>query len=214
MYYSRITLELAKLPPERLKELITKGSYALHQWLWLLFSEGEARKFLFREEERQGFLLFYVLSEYAPKKNDLFKVVTEEFKPKLRKGDRLIFSLRANPTVCRKGRRYDLFMDVKKRTPLLERQNLRKLQQAEAAEWMRRQGDGSGFSLISLNVDSYQGKCVYGKKGDRITFSTLDFSGVLEICDPEIFLRKLLIGFGREKAFGCGLMLIRRQVAR
>lgn len=33
MYYSRITLDLAKLPPGRLKELITKGSYALHQWV-------------------------------------------------------------------------------------------------------------------------------------------------------------------------------------
>lgn len=54
--------------------------------------------------------------------------------------------------------------------------------------------------------------CVW-ENGDRITFSIMDFSGVLEICDPEKFLRKLLIGFGKEKAFGCGLMLIRRQVA-
>ena len=53
MYYSRITLDLAKLPPGRLKELITKGSYALHQWVWLLFTDDETRKFLFREEEGQ-----------------------------------------------------------------------------------------------------------------------------------------------------------------
>ena len=99
MYYSRITLDLAKLPPGRLKELITKGSYALHQWVWLLFTDDETRKFLFREEEGQGFLRFYVLSENAPTKNDLFQIETKEFKPKLRKGDRLIFSLRANPTV-------------------------------------------------------------------------------------------------------------------
>lgn len=154
-----------------------------------------------------------ILSENAPTKNDLFQIETKEFKPKLRKGDRLIFSLRANPTVCRKGRRYDLFMDLKKRVPQLERQDLLILQQAEAAEWLKRQGTGAGFSLISSNVESYQGKCVYGKNGDRITFSIMDFSGVLEICDPEKFLRKLLIGFGKEKAFGCGLMLIRRQVA-
>ena len=50
MYYSRITLDLAKLPPGRLKELITKGSYALHQWVWLLFTDDETRKFLFRED--------------------------------------------------------------------------------------------------------------------------------------------------------------------
>ncbi len=87
----RITLDLAKLPPGRLKELITKGSYALHQWVWLLFTDDETRKFLFREEEGQGFLRFYVLSENAPTKNDLFQIETKEFKPKLRKGDRLIF---------------------------------------------------------------------------------------------------------------------------
>lgn len=85
MYYSRITLDLAKLPPGRLKELITKGSYALHQWVWLLFTDDETRKFLFREEEGQGFLRFYVLSENAPTKNDLFQIETKEFKPKLRK---------------------------------------------------------------------------------------------------------------------------------
>lgn len=44
MYYSRITLDLAKLPPGRLKELITKGSYALHQWVWLLFTDDEMTK--------------------------------------------------------------------------------------------------------------------------------------------------------------------------
>ena len=76
MYYSRITLDLAKLPPGRLKELITKGSYALHQWVWLLFTDDETRQFLFREEEGQGFLRFYVLSENAPTKNDLFQIET------------------------------------------------------------------------------------------------------------------------------------------
>ena len=164
MYYSRITLDLAKLPPGRLKELITKGSYASSPVGDSCSStDDETRKFLSEKEEGQGFLRFYVLSENAPTKNDLFQIETKEFKPKLRKGDRLIFSLRANPTVCRKGRRYDLFMDLKKRVPQLERQDLLILQQAEAAEWLKRQGTGAGFSLISSNVESYQGKCVYGK---------------------------------------------------
>ena len=163
MYYSRITLDLAKLPPGRLKELITKGSYALHQWVWLLFTDDETRKFLFREEEGQGFLRFYVLSENAPTKNDLFQIETKEFKPKLRKGDRLIFSLRANPTVCRKGRRYDLFMDLKKRVPQLERQDLLILQQAEAAEWLKRQGTGAGFSLIHQMWRVIKGSVCMGK---------------------------------------------------
>jgi CRISPR system Cascade subunit CasE len=43
-----------------------------------------------------------------------------------------------------------------------------------------------------------------------IEFSALDLSGVLEVQDGEPFLAALLSGFGKAKAFGCGLMLIRR----
>ena len=50
-------------------------------------------------------------------------------------------------------------------------------------------------------------------KGPRqrpLTFSVLDLEGELEVTDPALFLRSLAAGFGRAKAFGCGLMLIRR----
>ena len=42
------------------------------------------------------------------------------------------------------------------------------------------------------------------------TFSVLDLEGVLEVIDPAMFLQHLSTGFGRAKAFGCGLMLIRQ----
>jgi CRISPR system Cascade subunit CasE len=38
----------------------------------------------------------------------------------------------------------------------------------------------------------------------------LDLSGALTVTDPTLFLEKLSGGFGRAKAFGLGLMLIRR----
>jgi CRISPR system Cascade subunit CasE len=41
-------------------------------------------------------------------------------------------------------------------------------------------------------------------------FGVLDISGVLEVHDPDRFLLRLAQGFGRARAFGCGLMLIRR----
>jgi CRISPR system Cascade subunit CasE len=41
-------------------------------------------------------------------------------------------------------------------------------------------------------------------------FGVLDISGVLEVRDPARFLARLIQGFGRARAFGCGLMLIRR----
>ena len=41
-------------------------------------------------------------------------------------------------------------------------------------------------------------------------FGVMDFSGMLEVKDPARFLTQLAQGFGRARAFGCGLMLIRR----
>lgn len=46
-------------------------------------------------------------------------------------------------------------------------------------------------------------------KSRLIQFSSLDYEGALEIKDPEVFLEQMLKGFGKQKAFGCGLMLVR-----
>jgi hypothetical protein len=36
----------------------------------------------------------------------------------------------------------------------------------------------------------------------------------IEVTAPEAFMYRLLCGFGRAKAFGCGLMLLRRAPAQ
>ena len=41
-------------------------------------------------------------------------------------------------------------------------------------------------------------------------FSTLDFDGLLEVREPAAILPSIARGFGAAKAYGCGLMLIRR----
>jgi CRISPR system Cascade subunit CasE len=38
----------------------------------------------------------------------------------------------------------------------------------------------------------------------------VDFEGTIEITDPGIFVEALFTGIGPAKAFGCGLMLVRR----
>ena len=43
-----------------------------------------------------------------------------------------------------------------------------------------------------------------------MSFSTLDFEGLLTVSDPGTFLSSIVRGFGAAKAYGCGLMLIRR----
>ena len=43
-----------------------------------------------------------------------------------------------------------------------------------------------------------------------MAYSTLDFEGVLTVSDPDTLLPAIARGFGAAKAYGCGLMLIRR----
>lgn len=43
-----------------------------------------------------------------------------------------------------------------------------------------------------------------------MTWSTLDFDGTLTVADPAPLLAAIVRGFGAAKAYGCGLMLIRR----
>ena len=49
-----------------------------------------------------------------------------------------------------------------------------------------------------------------GKRAGQPQFGVLDLVGTLDITDPAAFVIRLGQGFGRAKAFGCGLMLIRR----
>lgn len=48
------------------------------------------------------------------------------------------------------------------------------------------------------------------EKGKSAGFSTLDLSGEVLVTDVERFTRLLMEGIGPAKAFGCGLMLVRR----
>jgi len=59
----------------------------------------------------------------------------------------------------------------------------------------------------SLSIEAYQQR--RGKQ-DALRFSTVDFSGVLAVLAPDTFANALFDGIGHTKAFGCGLLLLRR----
>ncbi len=86
---------------------------------------------------------------------------------------------------------------------------------AAGRDWLARQLEGAGAVLVApeerLRVDGYaQIEIPRGRRGRPVRFSVLDFDGLLEVRDPERFLASVRHGFGKAKAFGCGLMLIRR----
>ena len=47
------------------------------------------------------------------------------------------------------------------------------------------------------------------KSRQMIQFSSVDYSGVLVVNEPTLFLQRLIQGYGKSRAFGCGLMLIK-----
>ena len=150
---------------------------------------------------------------------------SREYDPQLEKGQHVSFQLCANPVVTKKGvltksRRHDVVMEAKKKL-LLEHSGekwndwsddkakplLYELVQKSCCDWLKVRGDKHGFSLVNVNVDSYR----QVKAGKRdIQFSTVDFSGELVVTDPDLFKLLLFSGLGHAKAFGCGLLLVKK----
>jgi CRISPR system Cascade subunit CasE len=118
-----------------------------------------------------------------------------------------------NATVARKngpgrGKRHDVAMDLLRNNPAGERAEHRDHLAEEAARaWLGRQA--TGFALEAVTLERYD-TIEVPRKGRPARFGVFDLAGVLRVTDPAAFLVKLAEGYGRARAFGCGLMLIRR----
>lgn len=194
-------------------------SAAGHHLLWSLFADTPDRKrdFLWREE---GPGRFMTLSARAPvDAHGLFQLDSKPFEPVLRAGDRLRFALRANPVVAlpgargQRGKRADVVMQKLYAVPRGdERIKARETIIPEAGRaWLAKQGERHGFAPDGeVGVDGYE-TIRLARPGERdVRYGVLDFDGVLTVRDRDAFLAQLAQGFGRARAFGCGLMLIRR----
>ncbi|MGM0782809.1 MAG: type I-E CRISPR-associated protein Cas6/Cse3/CasE [Pseudomonadota bacterium] len=229
MYLSRIRVDLNGLTRGALFEIMGGGAYAAHQLLWQMFPDHQGqRPFLFRQEMDEpegggaprGLPLFYMLSDREPMPaSGLLEVQCKPFSPVLEAGDRLAFRLRANPTVAKsvagkRGRRADVLMAAKYS---FEAGGERKSQACteamnEAArEWLTERAESWGFRLpVEPEVGAYRQHALPKNEGRPIRFSSVDYEGLLEVSDPGRLIETLAQGVGRAKAFGCGLMLIRR----
>ncbi len=87
------------------------------------------------------------------------------------------------------------------------------------AKWMEDQGKRNGFAIAQdkyetpkLQNTAYQWHAIHknGAKDKKSGFSSVDFTGDLIITDVDKFKTALFNGIGRSKAFGCGLMLVKR----
>ena len=199
---------------------------AHHRLLWSVFSGAadQRRDFLWRAEGRGRFI---ALSHRRPGDSPLFDwPEVKEFSPVLSPGDRLAFKLRANATVTKRsdalapnGKRqrhhHDVVMEALRHVaPGPERaiQRMRLAQQA-AREWLDGQGARNGFIVDDCIVEDYSVHALPSHRGKRKRqpqFGILEITGIITVMEPVAFVTKLAQGFGRARAYGCGLMLIRR----
>lgn len=230
-YLTRVTLRrdapIAALRSVFIPEGGERRTVIGHQLMWTLFADSPDRErdFLWREA---GDGRFYTLSARPPSdRHDVFIIDSPKaFAPELREGDRLRFSLRANATVSKRaegktrGTRADVVMDAlyqyakggergKHRSTAI---------QAAGLQWLARQGAQGGFSISwdeaspasgTARVTSYQAMQLDHKRS-AMKIGVLEYEGDLVVTEPKTFVAAIANGFGRAKAFGCGLMLIRR----
>lgn len=115
--------------------------------------------------------------------------------------------------------RHDVIMAEKSRIgfsdlPQDGRPHVTTLVQNAGLSWLKEHADENGFSFEDANIRSdgyFQHRLFKGKGVKPITFSTLEFNGILSVTDAEKFINKCLFnGIGPAKGFGCGLMMVRR----
>jgi CRISPR system Cascade subunit CasE len=228
MFFSKVTIAVHDGEIGALSDLICgNNGYGLHQAIWKLFQDPSVaqRDFLYRYETEEGKPVFYVVSQREPVPHRYtWEIRTKPYAPKVREGERLAFSLRANPVKAGKNEtdgkyaRHDVVMAAKKRlkdakTPRglwpIEAQ----LIQEEGVNWLESRSEGYGFQISpdEVRVEGYQQHRYSRNKSKPIRFSTVDYEGFLTVTDPELFVIKgLFRGVGHCKAFGCGMLMVRR----
>lgn len=235
LYLSRARLR-RDAPVAALRELLLpndrgRRAGAGHKLVWTLFADdpGRERDFLWRETDAGT---FYILSRRLPDDgHGLFDIdPPRAFAPSLAPGDRLRFSLRANATVARgggagvRGKPCDVVMAAIHAVPRGARAEARAAALSAAGRaWFEAQGRRCGFAIpggspegdeaaqgpAMVRVTNYHTLRVE-HAGPAARIGVLDIEGLLEVREPERFVESVAAGFGRAKAFGCGLMLIRR----
>lgn len=193
---------------------------------------GDQAAFLWREAEQPN--CWYMLGPKPREDTSFFTVETKPYAIALRTGDRLSFDMVANATVNRlvephEGRdgrkRCDVVMDALKAEERVaggkgDRATRRQAVAYDAlAGWMAEQGGRNGFSLDAFDLVSYRTVEIdrpstsrerSGLRGKRPLMGVARMRGLITVKDSSAFVAKVQTGFGRAKAFGCGLMLLRR----
>ncbi len=202
------------------------NTYQVHRLLWSLFTDDpqRIRDFLYHYKNVKNLPTFYSVSERTPSdEGGVWNIESQHYEPALHVDQRLSFSLRANPIRTKrdaegKQHRHDVIMNAKNqlkldRIPRVDWPCEAEIVQNVGFEWLARKAEQYGFMVNEHEVraDGYRQERFYkAKSKHHVNISTVDFTGLLTVTDPDLFRNALYRGIGPAKSFGCGLMMVRR----
>jgi CRISPR system Cascade subunit CasE len=223
LYFTRAELR-RDVPAAALRSLLVPDGEAIravtsHHLVWTLFADAPDRErdFLWREHAPG---IFYMLSSRPPLDEHRLFVMQppKPFEPAFRVGDSLSFELRVNATVSRggapgvRGKKCDIVMDALHSATVDDRATTRRTSvDGVARSWLVGRGRDAGFEVTQLSVQGYSVLQMPRSRGRATAkLGVLDLTGRVVVRDGVALLAAIQRGVGRGKAFGCGLMLVRR----
>lgn len=206
MFLSRI-----EIPWER-----ARNPYELHRQIWKLFPGEERERRSSDQEQRQGFLFriedyrkgqpvrLLVQSRRSPQEiSNLVVLGTRELNPRPYEGQKLAFILTANPVKTIR----DEYLKVKPRK-ISQKCRVPLIREEEQRKWLLQKLSKAGEIAITKVLPHPP---LFFRKGNSIgKLGTTTFEGTVQVLDPKVLTLLLENGIGPAKAFGCGLMLVRR----
>ena len=233
MYFSKIEFINPNLAYEDLIKWLNNNhinEYVYHKELWKTFEEDKeaSRTFIFRQEDnpQTSFPMFYVVSQNKPINNtDILRIsAIKEYNPQIAEAERLSFTIRINPVISKKQQqrknsiKYDVWRNAihEGKENGLKNRELNEFAQNETKNWLLQKSEDMGFTLNENEFTVEQNRTIRFKKHPNskteIKYGTVEFSGILTVTNIDRFKTTLFEGIGRSKAFGCGLMLIKRAI--
>jgi CRISPR system Cascade subunit CasE len=166
-------------------------TYEQHQAIWGLFPDTPERKrdHLFRiEGERDGKQLAMLQSSSAPQSSAQATVLqSKPYTLCLTNGERFKFKVVANPT-----------KRISKTKKVVELQD-----EGEQVAWLQRKLQGSNVTVTAM-----ESRLVRNRKSHTTRFVT--FEGVLQVLDADSIYSTAMMGIGRKKHAGAGLLSLAR----
>ncbi len=188
------------ITPEVIVKERVSDSYSIHRVVYDQFEKkitesDEIRPLPLWEESTEGNLKkIVILSAEKPIVSDdavSRHLTCISFPEKIFESKHHIFKITVNPVIKTNG----------KQVPIRNRANI--------AEWFCKRSEKHGFKVKkeSLVVDSVHAD-IFSKKGHKVTICKAKITGELEVTDLSKFRQAVFKGIGREKSFGCGLLLV------